>query len=300
MDIEQARTFLEIAETGTFVKAAERLNITQSTASMRIKALEESLGRPLFVRSKAGAQLTAAGQQFRRYATTLVRAWQQARQDVALPPGFEAVLGVGGQYSLWDRLLIKWLPWIRKAVPDVAVRAEVGTPEELMRQLAEGLLDIAVMYSPQSRTGFVIEPLFHDRLVMVSTDRDEPPAITKRYIFVDWGPNFSAGHGQAFPDFATPAVSISIGLLGLAYLLESGGTAFFPIRVVRPHLEAGRLHLVRDAPQFRRPAYAVYLQASGQEKRFALALRGLRDLAAAEAEEPGDAAESRAGLVLLE
>lgn len=285
MDIEQARTFLEIAETGTFVKAAERLHITQSTASMRIKALEDSLGRPLFVRSKAGAQLTAAGQQFRRYATTLVRAWQQARQDVALPPGFQAVLGVGGQYSLWDRLLIKWLPWIRKAMPDVAVRAEVGSPELLIRQLGEGLLDIAVMYAPQSRTGFVIEPLFHERLVMVSTERGEPPRITKRYVFVDWGPAFLASHSQAFPDLATPAVSVSIGPLGLSYLLESGGTAYFPMRVVRPYLETAQLHPVEGAPEFRRPAYAVYPQASAQEGLVPPALKGLREIAASEAEE---------------
>jgi len=285
MDIEQARTFLEIAETGTFVKAAERLNITQSTASMRIKALEESLGRPLFLRSKAGAQLTAAGQQFRRYATTLVRAWQQARQDVALPPGFQAVLGIGGQYSLWDRLLIKWLPWIRKAMPDVAVRAEVGTPDALIRQLGEGLLDIAVMYAPQSRTGFVIEPLFQERLVMVSTEKDQAPSIDRRYVFVDWGPAFQTGHSQAFPDLATPPVSVSIGPLGLAYLLESGGSAYFPIRVARPYLEEGRLHLVEGAPEFRRPAYAVYPQGSAQEGLVPPALRGLRDLAAAEAED---------------
>ena len=283
MDIEQARTFLEIAETGTFVKAAERLNITQSTASMRIKALEDSLGRPLFVRSKAGAQMTAAGQQFRRYATAIVRAWQQARQDVALPPGFQAVLGIGGQYSLWDRLLITWLPWLRKALPDVAVRAEVGTPETLTRQMGEGLLDIAVMYAPTSRTGFVVEQLFNDRLVMVSTERDEPPTITKRFIFVDWGPAFMASHAQAFPDFAKPAVTVSIGVLGLSYLLESGGTGYFPIRVVRPHLEAGRLFLVQKAPEFRRPAFAVYPQSAAEEEFFKVALGGLRDLAAAEA-----------------
>lgn len=283
MDIEQARTFLEIAETGTFVKAAERLHITQSTASMRIKALEDSLGRPLFVRSKAGAQLTAAGQQFRRYATTLVRAWQQARQDIALPPGFQAVLGIGGQYSLWDRLLITWLLWIRKAVPDVAVRAEVGTAESLIRQLSEGLLDIAVMYAPQSRTGFVIEPLFNDRLVMVSSEKDEKPVIGKRYVLVDWGPAFLAGHSQAFPDFATPTVSVSIGVLGLAYVLENGGTAYFPIRVARPHLEKKRLYLVAEAPEFRRPVYAVYPQASAQEPLFQTVLGGLRDVAKTEA-----------------
>ena len=87
------------------------------------------------------------------------------------------------------------------------------------------------MYAPQSRTGFVIEPLFNDRLVMVSSQKDEKPVIGKRYVLVDWGPAFLAGHSQAFPDFATPAVSVSIGVLGLAYVLENGGTAYFPIRV---------------------------------------------------------------------
>jgi DNA-binding transcriptional LysR family regulator len=265
------------------VKAAERLNITQSTASMRIKSLEDSLGRPLFTRSKAGAQLTAAGQQFRRYATTVVRAWQQARQDVALPPGFRAVLGIGGQYSLWDRLLIKWVPWIRTAMPDVAVRAEVGTPETLIRQLGEGLLDIVAMYAPQNRTGFVVEQLFTDRIVMVSTQKDASPILDDRYVYVDWGPAFHAGHTQAFPDFATPAVSVGIGFLGLSYLLESGGTGYFPIRVARPYIEAGRLHLVKEAPDFRRPVYAVYPQSSAQESVLKVAFKGLRDLAATEA-----------------
>ena len=66
MNIDLARTFLEIAETGNFNKAAERLDVTQSTVSMRIKALEDEIGRPLFTRSKTGTELTPAGHQFRR------------------------------------------------------------------------------------------------------------------------------------------------------------------------------------------------------------------------------------------
>ena len=46
MDIELARTFLEIVETGNFIGASKRLNVTQSTISMRIKSLEETLGAP--------------------------------------------------------------------------------------------------------------------------------------------------------------------------------------------------------------------------------------------------------------
>ena len=58
MNIEHARTFLAVADTGSFVSAAERLHVTQSTVSARIRALEDLLGRPLFTRNKAGAVLT--------------------------------------------------------------------------------------------------------------------------------------------------------------------------------------------------------------------------------------------------
>ncbi len=61
MDIELARTFLEIVETGNFIGASKRLNVTQSTISMRIRSLEETLGRSLFVRGRSSVTLTAAG-----------------------------------------------------------------------------------------------------------------------------------------------------------------------------------------------------------------------------------------------
>src|SRR5690349_7697801 len=64
MDIELARTFLEIVSTGSFIKAADRLHVGQTTVSARVRLLEQQLGRPLFVRNKAGASLTPAGEHF--------------------------------------------------------------------------------------------------------------------------------------------------------------------------------------------------------------------------------------------
>jgi len=285
MNIDLARTFLEIVETGNFNKAAERLNVTQSTVSMRIKALEDELGRSLFVRSKAGTELTAAGVQFRRYATTMVRVWEQARQEIALPPGLRTVLNIGGQFSLWDRLLVQWIPWMRTALPDVALRAEVGLSDGLMRQLAEGLLDIGVMYSPQSRPGLHTEKLLEERLVMVSTRRRTIDEWDDDYVFVDWGPEFRQNHGQSFPDLKTPAVSVGLGALGLQHVLSYGGTGYFPMRAVRAHIAAARLFPVTGAPEFRRPAWLVYAPDEGREEWFHTALDGLRYVASLESEE---------------
>ena len=285
MNIDLARTFLEIVETRNFNKAAERLSVTQSTISMRVRALEEELGRPLFVRGKTGADLTAAGQQFRRFAATLVRVWQQAQHELALPPGYRTVLNVGGQFSLWDRMLLKWIPWMRNAMADVAIRAEVGLSEGLMRQLAEGLIDIGVMYSPQSRPGLHIEKLLEERLVLVSTAQKSVDQLGREYVFVDWGPEFRASHAQSFPDMQTPAVSVGLGALGLQHILAIGGSGYFPMRVVRSYLADGRLFPVPGAPEFRRPAFLVYPGQEEQAEWLRTALQGMRYVASLEAED---------------
>jgi DNA-binding transcriptional LysR family regulator len=255
--VELARTFLTIIETGSFVRAARRLGVTQSTISMRVKELEQRLGQPLFVRNKAGARLPAAGTRFSRHATLLLRTWTQARQEIGLPPEFRAVVNISGQFSLWDRLLIRWIAWMRRECPEIALRTEVAVPEETIRQLIEGAVDIGVMYSPLNRAGLQVSPLFEDVLVMVSTNPQESSPPGKNYIYVDWGPEFRTHHHESFPDLETPGLFVGLGVLALQYLLESGGTGYFPIRAVAEELQNGRLFMVQGAPEFRRPSYVV-------------------------------------------
>jgi LysR family transcriptional regulator, flagellar master operon regulator len=258
MDTELARTFLTVVATGNFVSAAERLHVTQSTVSARIHALEDQLSCTLFVRNKAGTTLTAAGRQFQKHASTLVRTVEQARHDVGVPRGFRAALTIGGRFGLWEHLLLKCLPVLRERMPDVSVRAEIGFEADLMHGLVEGRLDIGVMYTPQSRPGLKIEPLLEERLVLVSTAPKGPAGPDAGYVYVDWGPEFYATHSASFPDFIGPAITANIGWLGLQHVLASGGSGYFPIRVVRSHIEAGRLSSVRGTPEFALPAYVVY------------------------------------------
>ncbi len=87
MDVERARTFLEIIHSGSFLNAAERLHVTQTTVSARIRTLEEELGRKLFVRNRNGARLTSAGVEFERFAQMFLQVWERARQQLAVPSG---------------------------------------------------------------------------------------------------------------------------------------------------------------------------------------------------------------------
>jgi len=170
MDIVAARTFLEIVKTGSFIRAAANLNITQTAVSARVRVLEEQLDRQLFIRNKAGARLTPAGDQFLRYATTLVQVWERARHDVAMPVGRENVITVGGEHSVWDPLLRDWLVWMKSECSDVAIRTQIDVPERLIDQVQEGIVDLAVLYAPPARAGLVAELLQEEALVAVTTD----------------------------------------------------------------------------------------------------------------------------------
>ncbi len=285
MDINLARTFLEIVNAGSFIRAAERLNVSQTTVSARMRSLEGQLGRPLFVRNKAGASLTPEGERFLRYAPTLVQLWERARHKVAVPSGRRAVLAVGGELSLWNPWLLNWMLWMRRSAPDIALRAQVNVPDSLITQVAEGVLDIAVMYAPQHRPGLRVDLLFEEKLVLVAShpSSDNAPALAgitvpEDYVYVDWGSDFTINHSVSFPEAANPGLFVGLGPLALNYILEAGGSGYFRTRAVRPYLASGQLHLVRGAPEFFYPAYAVY-GVNADETLISPALKGFHTIA---------------------
>jgi len=293
MDIELARTFLEIIDSGSFGAAAERMHVTQTAVSARIRSLEQQLGRSLFVRNKGGARLTAAGERFVRHATSLVQGWQRARQHVALPPGREDGISLGGELSIWHPLLADWLVWMHGNCPEVALRTDVDVAQRLLDRIEDGSLDMALLYNPPQRPGLVCELLLEEKLVMVTTDA-RGGLDMQRYVHVDWGPSFAANHEAAFPDHPNPPVAISLGPLALTYVLAVGGAGYFRAGTVAPFLESGELFRVRGVPEFSHSIYLVYAAAhdgdalsrareglhviTHQEHRPGLQLAGLKTL----------------------
>ncbi|MGE3163265.1 MAG: LysR family transcriptional regulator, partial [Burkholderiales bacterium] len=239
MEIALARTFLEIVGSGSFIRAAERLHVTQTAVSVRVRTLESMLGRKLFERSKSGASLTAAGEEFLRFAPSLVHLWERARHQVAVPAGRRAVIAVGGELSLWDPLLIEWMVWMRRSAPQLAVRARVVLPEPLMDQVGSGVVDIGVLYAPQQRPGLKVELLLKEKLVLVTTARGGKAVRGADYIYVDWGPDFAAQHNLSYPELSSPGTYVDLGPLGLQYILRAGGSGYFRRKSVAPYLRAG-------------------------------------------------------------
>ncbi|GAB6054440.1 LysR family transcriptional regulator [Magnetospira thiophila] len=277
MDVLTAETFLTVLDVGSFSRAADVLNVTQSTVSTRIRVLEEQLGRRLLSRSKAGVLPTRAGQQFRPFAESMVWAWRRGCQEVLLPERFKGVIAVGGQFTLWDHLLLQWLPWMRREHPDVALRAEVGSSEALMLGVMDSRLDMAVLYMPRARSGVTVELLLEDQLVFVG-NRPAACVSDPDYVHVDWGPEFADAFGAAHLEAEMAALTVSHGPLALQHILSHGGSGYFPLRVVYPYLRSETLFRIDTAEAFTRPVHLAYL-ADRADKRFRRALDGLRTIA---------------------
>lgn len=106
MDIELAKTFLEIVRCGSFIAAGEKLHVAQAVITARVQKLERSLNSELFFRkSTTGVKLTADGEAFVDYANQLVKTWEAAVRDLPLPERFHKVLHIGGEISSYHPLL---------------------------------------------------------------------------------------------------------------------------------------------------------------------------------------------------
>ena len=280
MDLEQVRTFLAVAANGSFLEAASRLHVTQSTVSARMQNLEHYLGTKLFVRNRSGASLTPAGKRFMRHAKSLVLTLEQARHDVGLPSRFRASITVGARIALWENFLPQWVGHMRDTTPEISIRSEIGFEEDLMRRLIEGTLDIGLMYTPQHSPGVQVEHLFDETLLLLTT-HPEKPWPDENYVYVDWGPAFYAQHSNSFPDLERPAQIANIGWLGVQLILCNGGSCFLPVRMAKPFIQSKQLFAVADSPRYRLPAYMVF----PREHEIAVlgpALDSLRALGAAE------------------
>lgn len=258
MDIDLARTFLEIVAAGTLNKAAERLHITQATVSARLQKLESELGAQLFVRNKAGTRLTNAGQALVPYATELTQTWARAQRALATPAVLDGTLSLGGEFSLWSAVLLNWLVNLRRTKPGVVLRSFVDDASGLVESVQQGRLDIGVVYSPLRRPGVVTTLVFEEELVAVSTNPDCHQLRPEDYVYVDWGPDFVAQHDRAAPELREARTYVGLGPLALRYLLAVGGSGYFRTRAIAPHCESGRLHRVPDTPKFSYSLYAIH------------------------------------------
>lgn len=260
MDADLARTFLMVASCGSFLEASDRLHLTQSAVSMRIKRLEEDFGRALFVRGRNGARLTQAGHRLHKHAIELLHTINRAHEDLGDTEDFRETLNVGARFGIWESFLSEAVAAIETAQTGFALRGFVGFEDDLTERLSSARLDCAFMYTPENRGGVTVERIANEELVLARSNNlsDERASRLEGLVHTDWGPDFARAFTAIYPDAPRPFLSASIGWLALRQLLFNGGCGYFPRRIVKRHVRSGTMTVLEDAPSFPLPIYAVY------------------------------------------
>lgn len=161
LDVEQLKTFLAIADTGSFTRAAEEVNKTQSAISMQMKRLEEQLGRPLFAKDGRGVRFTADGDRLVEYARRIVAISDEA-VSAFTRPDITGTIRFGTPDDYAENFLPEILARFSRTHPLVTVDVECVSSLILKERIAHGELDLAIISTGGATpTGEVIrrEPL---------------------------------------------------------------------------------------------------------------------------------------------
>ncbi|MCW3003955.1 MAG: Transcriptional regulator [Conexibacter sp.] len=177
MELRHLRYFVAVAEELSFTRAAERLHMAQPPLSTQIKQLEGLLGVELFDRSRRNIQLTEAGRALLVEARQLLVQLDQAIRVVQrVGSGQVGRLGVGFVPSASNSALPPLLRTFRARYPDVELYLREMQPDELLRGLHEGRLDVAFLYLPFDDETLASRPVSVEPLVVALGD-DHPLAV---------------------------------------------------------------------------------------------------------------------------
>lgn len=250
MNIVSLQTFLEIVETGSLVRASQKLNVTQSTVTARLKALEEEMGQVLLIRQKSGATLTPAGSKLLRYARIMTGLWRQAKFETGLPAGSAGSASFGFNRELWHGPGRTLFHGLKSRHPDIALSIQQGNSQELENWLQEGIVDATLTYEAVARGNHTVLPLPPQELILYSNRPDTPVVGDQEYVFVDYGAEFRRMHAESYHNAGISRVNFDASERALDYITTFGGTAYLPKALGDAQCDAGLIYPVRYAPVY--------------------------------------------------
>lgn len=264
MQLDLIETYLDLMESRSFHLTAERLGITQSTVSSRIKTLEAELGSALFQRGRSGAAPTVAGRRFEGHARAIKASWSLARQELGALDRHEGALRIACTVSLANSLLADWMDHIITASPRLALHVEADYSPQMIDDLAFGNLDIGVLYAPRYLPELQFELLMRQRFVLVSsTARRLDEVQLESYVRAAYTPALEKAHSELLPELARPRLSAGLDSITMGRLIRHGGSGYVPSHMLEIFAGHG-LHTVGDAPPLEQPVYlATHIRRRG-------------------------------------
>ncbi|MFN4098918.1 MAG: LysR family transcriptional regulator [Pararhodobacter sp.] len=261
MQPDQIDTFLDLCETRSFHRSAERLGVTQSTVSGRIAALERALGVSLLRRSRAGCELTTEGLRFEPHARALRHSMVEARAAARGAGGRAMTLRLGLQNDLAAEDPARWVAQVRALLPEAAIYIEADYSAQMCRDVQGGGLDLALLFTPHPSPDIHFESLGELSWRMVAppdAGLDRLAQVTpERYVLANLSPAFARTHDALLPQLSQPALAAGQGATVRGMILSFGVAGYQEERGAQRRIEAGQLVPVNDAPILTQPVFAA-------------------------------------------
>lgn len=256
-DFVDIRLLLNVADTGSMGRGAERSFLSPPAATNRIKSLEDAFGVKLLYRNSQGVTLTPAGHTFVQHARALFAEVERLHDDMK---AFEC--GIRGHVRLWanttalNDFLPQTLARFMAAHPDVNVELRERVSQDIVRAVEEGVADIGIVAGSVRTDRLEALPYRDDKLVLVTctghalaTREDIDFAETLRFDHV------GLSESSAIHKFLTQAASacgmrlnlrIEVGSFdGVCRLVEAGvGIGVVPATAATRYATTMRIRII--------------------------------------------------------
>jgi len=261
VEIHQLRYFVAVAEQRHFTRAARDLAVAQPSISKQIRLLEEELGAVLFHRMRGNVALTPAGETLLPWARRVLSDLDTAVDEVHELAGLRrGRLSVGATPSLTTAILPAALARFRAAYPGIDLKLQEAGSRDLVRELDEGALDLALVILPVRHRSLVTEPLLREELVVavalehplaarasvtISELRDVPLVMFREgydlrettlaaCAAAGFHPRFAVEGGEM--DGVLRMAAAGIGVAVVPSMVVTHGGALHAVRISRPSL----------------------------------------------------------------
>lgn len=197
MDINSLYTLIAIAEHGSFAEAARQLNLSDSTISLQVAAVEQQCGKTLFDRAHRPPSLTSAGLLFVQRAKEIVRQWEQL-EGANSSENMTGALKVGAVHTVVTDTLPGALLALREQAPELSVRLVTGLTNDLLNRVVRQTLDCAIVTLPEHTPAQVsCYAVYSDPLVVLAHSKAKGKtarSLLENNPYVRFSPHAEVAH----------------------------------------------------------------------------------------------------------
>jgi LysR family nitrogen assimilation transcriptional regulator len=169
MNLKQLEYFVQVAELGSFSKAAVVLDIAQPALSRQVRSLETELHQQLFLRNGRGVTLTDPGKRLFDHSVAVLQLMAHARDDLGASRN-EPIgrVTIGLPPSMGRQLTLPLIDRFKKELPAARLAIVEGLSTHIVEWVTTGRIDIGLVYNPEAQPGLEITPLLQEQLGLVS------------------------------------------------------------------------------------------------------------------------------------